>query len=107
MTIWRMRIAYWISKATHTLRISNTHCSSTATMVARTRLTVTLYVHCFPCLLCNCHMGVSARKQALICHYFLLNLLTVATDCDTILFCCFVAMLPITILFMHYAVAKR
>jgi hypothetical protein len=29
----------------HTLRICNTYCSSTATMVARTRLIVTLYVH--------------------------------------------------------------
>jgi hypothetical protein len=29
-----------------TLRLCNTHCFSTATMVARTRLNVTLYVHC-------------------------------------------------------------
>jgi len=34
----------------HTLRICNTCCFSTATMVARTRLTVTLYVHCLYCL---------------------------------------------------------
>jgi len=31
---------------THTLRICNTHCFPTATMVARTLLSVTLYVHC-------------------------------------------------------------
>ena len=30
----------------HTFRIFNTYCFSTATIVARTRLTVTLYVHC-------------------------------------------------------------
>ena len=30
----------------HTLRLGNTHCFSTATMVARTRLNVNLYVHC-------------------------------------------------------------
>jgi len=29
----------------HTLRIYNTYCFSTTTMVARTRLNVTLYVH--------------------------------------------------------------
>jgi len=29
----------------HTLRICNTHCFSTATMVAQTRLSVTFYVH--------------------------------------------------------------
>jgi hypothetical protein len=33
----------------HTLRICNTHCFSTATMVARTRLVATLYVHCLSC----------------------------------------------------------
>jgi len=46
--IWRICIAFWIPKATNTLRISNAHCISTATMVARTRLIVTLYV--FACL---------------------------------------------------------
>jgi hypothetical protein len=47
ITIWRMRIACWIPKAT------NTHSEyvhliafSTATMVARTPVIVTLYVHC-------------------------------------------------------------
>ena len=47
MTIWRMRIACWIPKAT------NIHseyvifnCLSTGTSVARTRLSITLYVHC-------------------------------------------------------------
>jgi hypothetical protein len=45
-----MRYACWITKAT------NTHpeyvilnCSTTATMVARTHLSVTLYVHCLSC----------------------------------------------------------
>ena len=46
MTIWRMSIAFWIPKATHThkhtLTICNTHSFSTATMVARTRLHITL-----------------------------------------------------------------
>ena len=49
VTIWRMRmrIACWMSKATdiHILRLCNTHCFPTATIVARTRLNVTLYVH--------------------------------------------------------------
>jgi len=32
-----------------TLRIRNTYCFSTATMVARTRLSVTSYLHCLSC----------------------------------------------------------
>jgi hypothetical protein len=37
----------------HTLRIYNTYCVSTATVVAETRLNVTLYVHCLSCLWLN------------------------------------------------------
>jgi len=45
--IGRMRIACRIPKATkHTLRICNAYCYFTATMVARTRLNVKLYVNC-------------------------------------------------------------
>jgi len=44
MTVWRMRITYWITKATHSLTVCNTYCFSTATMVARKRLNVT-FVH--------------------------------------------------------------
>jgi hypothetical protein len=36
----------------HTLRIRNTYCFSTATMVTQTRLIVTLRVHCLSCLTC-------------------------------------------------------
>jgi hypothetical protein len=43
--IRRMRIACWIIKAT------NTHCYSTATMVARTRISFTSYVYCLSCSL--------------------------------------------------------
>ena len=46
----RMLNACWIPKATNTLRICNTYCFSIATMVARTRLNVTLHVHCLFCL---------------------------------------------------------
>jgi len=54
MTIWRMRIACWIPMArhkhTHTLKLCNTRCFYTAAMVARTRLNITLYVHCQSCV---------------------------------------------------------
>jgi len=52
ITIWRMRFAYWISKTrdTHS-ELCNTYCFSTATMVARTRLNVTLDVHCMSCMI--------------------------------------------------------
>ena len=47
MTIWRMRIACWIPKATrHTLRIRNTYCFSAAKLVRRTSRYVRLYEHC-------------------------------------------------------------
>jgi hypothetical protein len=38
---WRMRFACWITKATHTYRIFNTYCISTATVVTGRRLIVT------------------------------------------------------------------
>jgi hypothetical protein len=51
MTIWRICIACWIPKAT------NTHSEyviindfSTATMVARTHLSFSFYIHCLSCL---------------------------------------------------------
>jgi hypothetical protein len=71
-TIWRLRVAYWISKVrrahanararaptpppphppthTHAQReMCNAYCFSVATMVLGTRLSVTLYVHCLSC----------------------------------------------------------
>jgi len=50
MAIWCMRIACWIPKAknTHSQYVTLT-AFSTATMVARTRLIVTLHVHCLFC----------------------------------------------------------
>ena len=44
VTIWRMRIACWIPKATNAHSVHNTLCFYTATMVARPRLDVRLYV---------------------------------------------------------------
>ena len=44
MTIWRTRIACWIPKAANTHSLCNTHCFSTARMIARTRLNVRVYV---------------------------------------------------------------
>jgi hypothetical protein len=50
MTIWRMRISCWILKTTNkTLRTCNTYCFSTATIVARTHMDVTLYEQCLYC----------------------------------------------------------
>jgi hypothetical protein len=43
-TIWRMRIACLITKATDTLKLYNTNRFSVSTMVARTRLNIT-FVH--------------------------------------------------------------
>ena len=49
MAIWSMRIAYWITKATDTLRQCNTYCLSTATMVSERRLIITLNLYCLSC----------------------------------------------------------
>ena len=48
MTVWRMRIAWWITKAPDTLRICNNYCFSTATMVTLPRLIVTRHVVSLP-----------------------------------------------------------
>jgi len=45
ITVWRMRLGL----QTHT-QIVNTHCFSIITTVARTRLSVMLYVQCLSCL---------------------------------------------------------
>jgi len=54
MKLWRMHITCWIPKATntrtHTFMLCNTHSFSTATMVARTSLIVTLYIQYIACL---------------------------------------------------------
>jgi hypothetical protein len=45
--IRRMRTACWIPRNTNTAsELRNIYCFSTATVVPRTRLNVTLYVHC-------------------------------------------------------------
>jgi hypothetical protein len=47
---------------THTLRIYNMYCYSTVTMVAWTRLNVTLYVHCLP-VSCPFFCGIQCRSS--------------------------------------------
>ena len=50
--VWRMRIACWISKVTNTYAGCVIIIAfSTTTMVARTHLSVTLYVYCLSCLI--------------------------------------------------------
>jgi len=48
--IRRMRVAGWVTKVKDTLRICNTDCFSTVTIVMRTRLNVALQEHQFSCL---------------------------------------------------------
>ena len=71
VTIWRIRVACWISKATcthapeHTharvythTQICNSYFFSTATMATWTRLNVPLYVHCL-----SCYFRARSHKQ--------------------------------------------
>ena len=46
----------------HTLRTCNTHCFSTATLIARARLCVTLYVHCLSCNLYTLTAGWCEKR---------------------------------------------
>ena len=45
ITIWRMRIACWVPKATDTLRLWNTYVFCTVTVVARTRLNIFIIIY--------------------------------------------------------------
>jgi hypothetical protein len=47
--IRRMRLACWINKTTNTYRMCNTYWFSTAKMVTRTPVSITLYVQCLSC----------------------------------------------------------
>jgi len=50
VTIWRMHISRWVLKGyKNTIRMFNTCSFSTATKVAWTRLSITLYVCCLCC----------------------------------------------------------
>jgi hypothetical protein len=69
-----MWIAYCINKATNLLLIRNNYFFSTAVMVARMRLNVTLYVHCLSCFILlayiNIHIEINPLNTKLnpICH---------------------------------------
>jgi hypothetical protein len=54
MEIRCMRMSRWAPKATNTHSgcVIHTYCFSTATVVARMHLNVTLHVHCLSCLMC-------------------------------------------------------
>jgi hypothetical protein len=74
MTLWRLRIAWWITKVTHThththtLRICNTYCFSAATVVVRTRLPVTFYVQCSASLSCVIFRLMPSSPKQLLPH---------------------------------------
>jgi len=67
--IRRMRLACWITKDKNTLRICYTYCFSTATTVARTRLNVTLYVHCMYCLILRMCTNINIAPENLLHGY--------------------------------------
>jgi hypothetical protein len=73
MTLWRMRIAFWIPKSTNTLTICNTFWFSTAAIVTHKHLEVTLYVHCLSCyiisLSCLRSSNEHRRKGIFSCVY--------------------------------------
>jgi hypothetical protein len=86
VTIWRTRVACWIREATcmhanagayavgrpharsvaHTEKYVTLHCFSTTVMVSRTRLNITLYVHCLSyCItkICFHYLKFSGTKK--------------------------------------------
>ena len=64
MTIWRMRIARCISKATNTHTGFVTHSFSTTTMFAQTRINITSYVHCLSCWLLHFNLCCSSIEES-------------------------------------------
>jgi hypothetical protein len=75
-------LSCWIPKVTNTLRICNTCCFSTVTVVTRTRHSVAFYVHylsCYTLAACDCHayepIGLSDGEDCVLCevgiNYFL------------------------------------
>ena len=85
MTIWRMRIACWITKATDTLRICNTYCLPTATMVTRTRLNILLYVHWLSCCTVRIRNMATVRSWQFVTELKWVNILTNKCISETIL----------------------
>ena len=68
---------------THTLRICNNFCCSTATMVVRTRLNVTLYVHCLSFKLWPCFWRFRTMWQWATLPTFCMNLLLPSSRRET------------------------
>ena len=68
-TIWRMRIACCIPKATntHTQRICNIYYISAVTAVARMCLNVTIYVHCISGCYSSCGRGMFFKPVICFC----------------------------------------
>jgi len=60
MTIWRLRIACWIPKATNTHLAYVVLTAFPMQLVARTRLSVMLYVRCLSCYIYYTQLHVSA-----------------------------------------------
>jgi len=53
LTTWSMCISCWLTKSTNTHSKYVTHLFSTATMVAGTRLNITLHAHSKCCYICK------------------------------------------------------
>jgi hypothetical protein len=54
----------------HTLRIWNNYCFTTATMVTRTRLNVTLHVHCLSCYFNTLQQTTTTQQAFLILEHY-------------------------------------
>jgi hypothetical protein len=49
ITMWHMRVACWVPKPKNTFQMCTMYCYFTATIVVRTHLTVTLFLHFLSC----------------------------------------------------------
>jgi hypothetical protein len=66
-----MCTAYWIIKATDTLRICSAYCFSTTTMVMQMGLNITLYVLCLSYLLLLLHWSCTTNQTSIPIGYLL------------------------------------
>jgi len=71
MKIWRMLIACWVPNAKITRLVCvKIYCFSTATTVVRTRLNVTLYIHCPSCWAKYEYVdGICCEKTTTLFHF--------------------------------------
>ena len=84
MTIWRIRIAFWVPKETTAHSEYYIYWFFTATVVARTALSLTLFVHCLSCYNRDGLVYCALRNESLCIFQLNLSLQSTIEDASTL-----------------------